>query len=185
LSTPKKRRVNVFGDRVRQGRERRESLTGKPFTQADLAKALAKARNTVAGWESRGTIPPAHTRRRVAQALDVNPEWLDGLTDDPTPIAPVRRIVDDKPLTAAFEERTREYGRPTTSQRAREWLADFRAELTRAGVGDEEIDTAIAFVRAAERLGQFSERYDNADPIADLEAAAATVRDRLGIPPKE
>jgi transcriptional regulator with XRE-family HTH domain len=69
--------VTVFGDRVREARQRVRTPAGARLTQGDLAIAVGVERNTVSRWENSGVRPKdPHVVRRLAAALRVPMEWL-------------------------------------------------------------------------------------------------------------
>jgi transcriptional regulator with XRE-family HTH domain len=67
----------MFGDRVREARQRVRTPGGARLTQGDLAIAVGVERNTVSRWENSGVRPKdPHVVRRLAAALRVPMEWL-------------------------------------------------------------------------------------------------------------
>lgn len=69
--------MTVFGDRVREARQRVRTSGGTRLTQGDLAIAVGVERNTVSRWENSGVRPKdPHVVRRLAVALHVPMEWL-------------------------------------------------------------------------------------------------------------
>ena len=69
--------MTMFGDRVREARQRVRTPGGARLTQGDLAIAVGVERNTVSRWENSGVRPKdPHVVRRLAAALRVPMEWL-------------------------------------------------------------------------------------------------------------
>lgn len=73
-----------IGYRIKQ---RREELG---LTLEDIASQVKVARSTIQRYEagsiSRPKLPVLHS---VSQALHVSPDWLLGITDDPTPVVSI------------------------------------------------------------------------------------------------
>jgi transcriptional regulator with XRE-family HTH domain len=67
----------LFGDRVREARQRIRTAGGGRLTQGDLAVAVGVERNTVSRWENSGVSPKdPQVVRRLASVLQVSMEWL-------------------------------------------------------------------------------------------------------------
>src|SRR4051812_24890496 len=75
-------KAEIFAERARAALDRKRHPDGKRWTQKDLADAVGAMPNTVNGWLNRRVLPPAPTRKQVAQVLGVPDVWLDGETDD-------------------------------------------------------------------------------------------------------
>lgn len=71
-----------IGSRIKQ---RREALG---LTLEDIASNVKVARSTIQRYEAGSiTRPKLPVLYSISQALCVSPDWLLGITDDPTPIA--------------------------------------------------------------------------------------------------
>lgn len=57
----------------------------KRISQAELAKALNVAQNTVANWENGVREPDNATIAKIANYFGVSTDYLLGLSDNPTP----------------------------------------------------------------------------------------------------
>lgn len=68
---------SIFGERLRQIRKE------KRMSQADLGKKIGKDTSTINRWENGERIPPRKTVAEVADVLEVDEEWLLGLTEQP------------------------------------------------------------------------------------------------------
>lgn len=74
-----------IGYRIKQ---RREELG---LTLEDIALYVKVARSTIQRYEAGSiTRPKLPVLYSISQALQVSPDWLLGITDDPAPTAPVR-----------------------------------------------------------------------------------------------
>ncbi len=90
----------------------REARESKGLTQAALAARLGTTRSQVTIWETGGRNPSPSSLKDLAQALDVNVEWLSKGTGPVRPSSATRGMVDPELLnlvmtltSAAFKER--------------------------------------------------------------------------------
>lgn len=58
-------------------------MVKKHLKQSDLASYVGVACSSVTDWKKRGSIPPADKIIKISEFLDVTPEYLLGLTDEP------------------------------------------------------------------------------------------------------
>lgn len=98
----------------------REARESKGLTQAALAARLGTTRSQVTIWETGGRNPSPTSLNDLAQALEVNVEWLSKGAGPVRPSSAMRGMVDPDLLSVvmrltsvAFEER----GLDTTSLR--------------------------------------------------------------------
>lgn len=68
----------TFADRLKMLREKHG------WTQQDLADKLNIARNTIAGYETKGKIPREETLIAIANLFNTSIDYLLGRTDDPS-----------------------------------------------------------------------------------------------------
>ena len=105
----------------RFGQRLKEAMTAKGLSNPDIAGALGVHTITVSKWRS-GTQPvESHRVPRLAEVLGVTEAWLWGDGES----------VSEKPnvtLKKAFPAPVREY------------LAELRVRLVKAGADDEQID---------------------------------------------
>lgn len=136
-----------FGERVREGRDRKSATERRPYTQADLARDVAKSRNTVDGWENRSVVPAPHTRVRVAEALGVSVDWIEGKADDPGRHngAGTRAVREQTPPYGASAVEL-EFGSTAARQRALLRVQELLVEFAEAGADDEFVTWARQFL---------------------------------------
>ena len=70
---------------VNLGTRLQEARLRLSLTQAEVAIRAGVSSPAVTNWETNKNVPSKPKLSRLAEALDVAPEWLMGDTDDPTP----------------------------------------------------------------------------------------------------
>jgi transcriptional regulator with XRE-family HTH domain len=123
---------------------------------AKVAEVAGVHPNTVSKWLSDVSPPGAEALDRVARMLGVTSQWLR---------------YGEAGVAGGAEAQPAAYGRS-----ARVFLADFRAELTRAGVSDEEIEDYTRFLTSPERFAYNADgravTLSEADALLELRSLA-------------
>lgn len=83
--------MTTVGNRIRDIRKKLN------LTQGELAKKINVSAQVVSNWERGYTTPNAADIEMLAKALDVEPNFLYGFTDDPT-------IIEDKDLDDEYRK---------------------------------------------------------------------------------
>ena len=154
--------------------ERREP----PDTLLALAKAAGISRQTLATALKSERISGA-VAERVASALGVP------VTEIAPEIGAQDVSVRGLPGGGSLHVSAPGIGaadRVLRSHRVRVWLADFRAELTKARATDEEIDYALRLLTSSSSLGFFSKspaKPSEEEVILALDALAVAIRAEL------
>ena len=146
------------------------------LTQTEVATLLGKSRQTLSAYEREGggTMPTddgidelaALYRTTRSAILRLAAEFAGGSATD----------VADGTATAGK--------RASLPQRARVWIAEFVAALTRAGVTDEEIENYRALLTSREAQGFYHggqsarEHYSDEDVLTELIAFAEAIVDQ-------
>ena len=113
------------------------------LTLDDIALAVGVARSTIQRYEKgaivRVKLPVIES---IAHALNVNPNWLIGNTDDPTPLVPAKTVL-------------------SLSSSETQLISDYRS------MNDEGQTAALAAVRGLAASGIYKKRDD---PTVTLDA---------------
>ena len=141
----------------RFGQRLKEAMTAKGLSNPDIAGALGVHTITVSKWRS-GTQPvESHRVPRLAEVLGVTEAWLWGDGES----------VSEKPnvtLKKAFPAPVREY------------LAELRVRLVKAGADDEQIDEAFDLFKApsvfAFYAGGATQPFSDEDILANVKTFA-------------
>ncbi|CAM3113136.1 helix-turn-helix domain-containing protein [Lactiplantibacillus plajomi] len=85
--------MGVFAERLKTAMQQAE------LSSAQLAKQTGIGRSSISQWLSEKYVAKHDKVVTLAEALAVDPEWLVGLTDQPTPPAtlPVEPVVEATP----------------------------------------------------------------------------------------
>jgi transcriptional regulator with XRE-family HTH domain len=184
--------VTVFGDRVREARQRVRTPGGARLTQGDLAIAVGVERNTVSRWENSGVRPKdPHVVRRLAAALRVPMEWLfeDDAADVPEVwtggerevrgAAAVREgVAPRQPYTALYAAASADALGHRVSPLAYAVIHEFVARLEQGGATSEQVEEAgrLLVQSACSRLRSGDPRTREIDVVlADIDAMWAYV----------
>lgn len=165
--------ADIFADRVRLTLDRKRRPDGKRWTQKDLALAIGAMPNTVNSWLNRGVLPPAPTRRLVAQVLGVPVEYLEGDESEPSMVSePSAQYFAADPVLAR-----------RLPPRAYEFVYDCLRKLEGISLPVESIEVAERFMidAAFNKLNSRDPRERTEDDmLKDLRAAWVFVKDVLG-----
>lgn len=64
----------------------RELLARSPGTDAHLAEAIGVSKQSVSAWKNGTRFPKWPAVKSIAEYFNVNAAWLEGVTDDDTPV---------------------------------------------------------------------------------------------------
>ena len=173
--------MTVFGDRVREARQRVRTPAGARLTQGDLAIAVGVERNTVSRWENSGVRPKdPHVVRRLAVALRVPMEWLfadDGGDASDAWTGSEREVPGSAAVREGIAPRPPYAGLDPLGQRvsplAYAVIHDYLARLEQGGATSEQTAEAgrLLVQSACNRLRRGDPRTRPIDVVlADIEA---------------
>lgn len=157
-----------LGERLRALRE------GRRLTQQSAGEHLGVDRVTVSNWERGATIPEPAVLERIAAFYGV-------------PAADLARRVPAGPGITHGHISLAERAEPAAAKvlrnyEVRVWLSDFRGDLVKAGLSDEEVEAAVrlatspdAFVYA---FGGRVREMTEAEALEELEAIGQYIRHR-------
>jgi transcriptional regulator with XRE-family HTH domain len=134
------------------------------LTQESLAELLRVERSTVARWEQGTAAPRPWYRRRLADALDLTPDELTQLLDQPG--GDEHRVID-----LSTNDRERDVTAPADASYVESIRADTRRLIeldTRYG-GDDLVDLAVRATKAAD--DQLATGTQSRTLESDLQAA--------------
>jgi transcriptional regulator with XRE-family HTH domain len=180
MAADRNTKAEIFAERARAALDRKRHADGKRWTQKDLADAVGAMPNTVNGWLNRGVLPPAPTRKTVAQALGVPSEWLDGETDD---------LGYSSDVSLGMGGNVREPFAPNPTYRRRlpprayELAYSYIEKLEKLGLHHDEIAEAERFLvdAAYNKLNTRDLRDRNEDDmLKDIRAGWEFVKEVLG-----
>jgi transcriptional regulator with XRE-family HTH domain len=73
-----------MGENMAVGKRLRDIRKKLNLTQGDFAKKVNVSSQVISNWEREYTKPNSEDIERIANNLNINPNFLYGLTDDPT-----------------------------------------------------------------------------------------------------
>jgi transcriptional regulator with XRE-family HTH domain len=73
-----------MGEKMAVGKRLRDIRKKLNLTQGDFAKKVNVSSQVISNWEREYTKPNSEDIERIANNLNINPNFLYGLTDDPT-----------------------------------------------------------------------------------------------------
>lgn len=122
-----------IGLRIRSAREMRG------LTLDDIATSVGVARSTVQRYE-KGSIAKIKlpVLQSIAGALNVNPNWLIGNTDDPTSAIPQYSAAST--LTAAEQQLVNDYR--SLNEEGQDKVSEYAADLVASGRYQKELSAS-------------------------------------------
>ena len=141
------------------------------MTQVQLAAAVGVSEDTVYAWESGRSTPRGANMSALIRVLEKPKSILRGDSESPP-------TSDSERAIRAAQRQPHQAGSRT--QRIREWLAEFRLELTKAGADDDEISEAMALLQSPEvytfYVGGQRQEFSEDDVLKGMRAIAHLVR---------
>jgi DNA-binding XRE family transcriptional regulator len=169
--------VPGLGDWIAGLLRRKARADGRRITKSQLAEAAGISRETLYRALSKDEVTPA-VADSFARALGVSTQILlaPGSIALEASMSPPGVYRDGDGGSAATPSRT-------LPQRVRVWLAEFRAELTRAGATDDEIAEAMDLLQAPQLFvfyaGGKPREMTEEQMLTGVEALATVIRKEL------
>lgn len=89
-----------IGDRIKVARTR------KGWTQIEVMNKTGINNKTLSGYEKGTNIPDHDTIKQLAETFEVNPAWISGYVDDPTPVQSNKRKFSLAEMEKMIDERS-------------------------------------------------------------------------------
>lgn len=158
------------------GERLREARIAAGLTQEDVARLADVHLKTVSKWENDKQPPHANQLAKIAPRLGVSVGWIR----DGEGVAVLGSTTGFEQLNPPAQNGTSALPKVLRAHKVRVWLAEFRTELTKAGMPDDRIEEALRLVTAPElfvfyRAGRLTELTED-EAIVAMNAVATAVR---------